>query len=315
MQRNIYLCGVPIIKVKKTENYEKRYFFGIQYKVRKYMRRYDDFVQAFSENTYGINNCDIEVILNNLGEAVVYARTHQYWHKPNALVFGTRLQHQEIFKMFAPEIPVFYCGEAPLSKPKKDDKNNNFRAVLFDDKLIEINNSGKPFMQSWQEYLGVDLSKQTYVKAKISSEAEKSALNKAKALGINLENFVFLMPFARSQDLLPKSFWQDIEDGLKNKGYDALYNTRMFNIEEAYVLVSLSKGIIALRSGFNDVLSEIPVPQHIVYTHNNWHGDLQPMYALDTFPWAAKDYIKEYNAQKQDIEMIKSAILESIGYK
>ncbi|MBE6443045.1 MAG: hypothetical protein E7020_00030 [Alphaproteobacteria bacterium] len=311
MQKEINFLGLPIIKIKKSENYEKRYFLGIQYKCKKYARRHYDFVEAFKDNVPFINNRNIKVILNNLGEAVIYARTAKFWHNKNDLVFGTRLQHADIFKMYAPEIPVFYCGEANLIKPASYN-GNYFEAILFDEDLIKINNKGKPFLEAWEKHKGVNFSSLKYKPAIISEETTKCALTKASALGIDINNFVFLMPFARSIELLPKQFWDNVEYELKTKGFDIVYNSKMFSLTEAYVLASKAKAIIALRSGFNDVLCEIKVPQHIIYGHNDWHGDLQPMYSFKDFPWAAKEFITEYNTLKQDINDIKKDILESI---
>ncbi len=303
--------GIPVIRIKKTERYEKRYFLGIQYKVNKYARRYQNFVEAFNENIKDISNRDIQVILNNLGEAVIYARTYPFWYKKDALVFGTRRQHADIFKMYCPEIPVFYCAEAGL-KEKQESNSNKFEAVLFDKKIIEINNDGKPFLKAWEKYLKADFSNIEYKKAIISEEVKKSAYQKAKLLHLNLDKFVFLMPFARSHELLPEEFWQDIEKQLKNNGFDILYNSLLFSLPEAYVLAEKSKAIISLRSGFNDVLCELPVPQFMIYSHNGWHGDLQPMYTFQEFPWAARKYIKEYNTHKEELTEIKDDILMKI---
>ncbi len=310
MQREFSLCGIPIIKIKKSENYEKRYFLGIQYKTKKYAPRYHSFIDAFANNTSFITNRNIKVILNNLGEAVIYARTAKFWHNPNDLIFGTHLQHSDIFKMFAPEIPIFYCGEANLIKPE-DYNTNHFEAILFDDKLIEMNNNKKSFLTSWAEYLNADFSTISYKPAHISEETKQCALNKAKSLHININNFVFLMPFARSMELLPKEFWNDLERDFRAKGFDIVYNSKMFSIAEAYVLASLSKSIVALRSGFCDTLCELKVPQHIIYTHNEYHGDLQPMYSFYDFPWAAKEFITEYNTNNHPLCKIQQAMLPS----
>lgn len=313
MQRELNFLGIPIIKIKKSENYEKRYFLGIQYKYKKYAPRYYDFVEAFTKNVKNVCNRNIKVILNNLGEAVVYARTAQFWYNKNDLVFGTRLQHSDIFKMYAPEIPVFYCGEATLKKTEVYN-GNHFDAVLFDDDLIEINNSGKPFWESWVEHIKADLSKLEYKQAIISEETQNYALAKAKALGINVNKFVFLMPFACSVELLPQGFWDDIEAGFRAKGYDVIYNSKNFSIAEAYALASKAQAIVALRSGFNDVLCELKIPQYIIYNYNEWHGDLQPMYSFKHFPWAAKECITEFNVLNQNLDDIKQAILnDSLG--
>lgn len=311
MQRNITFLGIPIIKIKKTENYEKRYFLGVQYKVKKFGRRYNTFKEAFEENIPFIHNRKITVILNNLGEAVIYARTAQYWYQKDTLMFGLRPQHAEVFKMFAPDIPVFYCGEGSLIEDDYSN-GNTFSALLYDKELIAINNQGKSFWKMWEKHLKCDFSTIKLNKAIISKQDVESALNKAKALHINLQKFVFLMPKARSHQFLPEKFWKDIENSLKKLGYDVIYNSKIFSIAEAYVLATKAKAIIALRSGLNDVFSEISTPQFLIYSHNSWHGDLQPMYSMKNFPWAAKDFITEYNTHSQSIENIKDDILKKI---
>ena len=150
MKRSIYLWKFPIIKIKRDEYYEKRYFLGIQYKVVKFKTSGRDFSEIFDKkNIQGISGKDIRVILVNLGEPLVYACTHQYWYKPEMLLFATKPQHREIFRMFAPEIPVFYFDNQILNEQKVDSNGNNFRAVLFCDKLREMNLSGKPFIHSF----------------------------------------------------------------------------------------------------------------------------------------------------------------------
>ena len=309
MEKIKRILGIPAIKIRKTENYEKRYFLGVQYKIKKFSHRYETFLEAFEENVNTLSNKNIRVILNNLGEALIYARTEKYWYKKGMLVFGTKRQHADIFKMYAPEIPVFFCGEGPLTENINDKNNNHIEAILYNNKLIEMNNKRQPFLKSWEEYLGTNFSNLKYKKAFITEEDRKLALSKAKLLGVTLSKFVFLIPFARSMSLLPEQFWKNIEHELKEKGYDVIYNSKMFTIKEAYVLAEMSKGIISLRSGFNDVLSEIKTPQHIIYTNNRWHGDLEPMYSFNYFPWAEKDFIKEYNTSHKTIEKIENDII------
>ncbi len=308
MQREVHLFGVPIIRVVKMESCEKRYFMGIQYKVKKYAQRYDSFAAAFVANARGVHGRRIKVIINNTGEAVTYARTHTLWYKPDELVFGSRFQHADIFHLFAPHIPVFYCGDAAELKEPQCINGNHVEPLLASSLLIEMNNQGKPFLQSWAEYLHADVSSLSYSRAVISSEIERNALTKAQALRLNLDNFVFLSPVARSCEALPPAFWDEIETSLRARGYDVFYNSPLFSISEAYALASHAKAIIALRSGLCDVLCDLPVPHFIIYSHNKFHGDLQPMYSLNLFPWATKELIYEYNVLKQDSTAISNAI-------
>ena len=172
-----------------------------------------------------------------------------------------------------------------------------------------MNNRGKPFLQSWAEYMHVDVTSLSYSRAVIPPEVERSALAKAQALRLNLDNFVFFSPTARSCEALPAAFWDEIETSLRARGYEVFYNSPLFSISEAYALASHAKAIIALRSGLCDVLCDLQVPQFIIYSHNEFHGDLQPMYSFEHFPWVTKELIHEYNVLKQDSIVIHSSII------
>jgi hypothetical protein len=307
------ILGIPVFTTKISDCYEKRYFLGVQYKV-KHLHKYINFAEALKENMPQVKNRQVKVIINNLGEAVIYARTAEFWYQPGTLLLASKAGHAEIFKMFAPQLPVFFLGRGTLDVPLDDQNGNHIEAILFDRQLINMNNSGEHFYKSWEKYLKADFSKISYKKAIVSEDIDQTAKIKAQALGVNPDNFVFLMPAASSVDLLPEKFWQDIEQDLRAKGFDVLYNNpKLFSVQEAYVLAGLSKAIVAMRSGFCDVLCELEVPQYIIYSHNKWHGDLQPMYDLTKFPWAAKDYIHEYNTLTQPAETVKQEILEGIA--
>ena len=311
MQKDVKLWGLPIIRVKKTELCEKRYFLGVQYKVKGYAWRYDSFAEAFAANVSNVHNRRIKVIVNNSGEAVTYARTHALWYNPDELIFGNRPQHADIFRMFAPQVPVFYCGRGSLKGAQNFD-SNRIEPILADSQLIALNNKGKPFLQSWAEHLHADVSSLSFSRAIISPEVERTALTKAQALGIRLDNFVLFSPGARSCDPLPPSFWENLETSLRGKGYDVFLNSTVFSVPEVYILASRAKALVALRSGLCDTLCELPVPQFIIYSHNKFHNDLQPMYSFEHFPWAHSSSIFEYNALKQDIPAISNSIISHL---
>lgn len=311
MQRNIAFLGIPIVKVKKTDTCEKRYFFGIQYKVKKYARRYDDFADLFAEKCSELRGKNVKVVMNNLGEVVIYARTARFWYKDGMCVFARKPAQIDIFKMFSPELPVFYCGEADLHKEAVVNECS-LSAILTDEQTIALNNTGLHFYKNWEKHLNADFSQMRFSQAVVSEEAKRSALAKAKLFDIDLDNFVLLIPNATSQDPLPIEFWQDITRELNAKGIGVFRNSKLFSVEEFYVLASRAKAIIANRCGLCDVLCELPVPQYVIYGHNPHHEDLQPMYTFAGFPWAAHDFITEYNTHKQTLETIKADILKGI---
>lgn len=310
MQRSITFLGIPIVKVKKLDSCEKRYFLGVQYKVKKYANRYDRFTDLIAENCPELIGKNIKVILNNLGESVVYARTTRFWRKNGDFVFARKPAQVDIFRMFCPDVPAFYCGEAKLNKNAGE---SNISPVLEDDKLIVLNNTGLHFYKNWEKHLNADFSQMRFNRAVISEEAKRSALVKAKLFSIDLDNFVLFVPNATSQDPLPIEFWQGLTRELNAKGIGVFRNSKLFSVEEIYVLASRAKAIIANRCGLCDVLCELPVPQYVIYCHNPHHEDLQPMYTFAGFPWAAHDFITEYNTHKQTLNDIQADILEKLS--
>lgn len=310
--KNIKFLGIPIIKIRKREHCEKRYFLGIQYKVKKIANQYKSFLDGFKENAGFIRNRKIQVNAHNLGETVIYARTAKYWLEKDALVFGIHPQHVEIFKMYAPEIPLFYCGKGNFENDTADALDNHFKILLSSKDLEVMNLERKPFWTQYEKFLGVDFSKLDIKPAVIEDSERKMAMQKLKALHINTKKYVFMTTKAKSLEHLPDFFWNDLEKELRKMGYDIVYNSQMFTLAEAYVIAQNSKALISLRSGFNDVLSEVKVPQFMIYTRNPFYGDLQPMYSLKDFPWVEKELIHEYNTLYQPIKEIKQDILDKI---
>lgn len=311
MQRSITFLGIPVIKVKKTATCEKRYLFGVQYKVKKYAKRYDDFADLFAEKCPELRGKKIKVVQNNLGEVVVYARTAQFWYQEGMCVFARKPAQVDIFRMFCPDVPVFYCGEADLHKETIVNRCL-ISAILTPEQMIALNDTGIHFYNNWEKHLNADFSKLRFRHAVISEETKHSALAKAKLFGVDVDNFVLFVPNATSQDPLLPEFWQDIARELNAKGIGVFRNSELFSIEEIYILASRAKAIIANRCGLCDVLCELSVPQYMIYGHNSFHEDLQPMYTFAGFPWAVHGFITEYNTHKQSLDDIKADILQRI---
>ena len=168
-------------------------------------------------------------------------------------------------------------------------------------------------LKQWERYLKADFSNVIFPKTIISAEDRKSALKKLEQRKINLNKYVFIMKNANSMKKLNKIFWLKLKIKLKNLGFDIVYNSKDFSLSEAYVIAEKAKALISLRSGFNDILAEIEVPQFLIYSKSTIHRDLQPAYTMKYFPWAAHDYIFEYNVINQKTKDIISDILKKIG--
>ena len=100
-------------------------------------------------------------------------------------------------------------------------------------------------------------------------------LNKVKKTGLNLENFVYIAPDASSCELEnSKEYWVNIAERFKD--FDIFWNTTKsapegakhcnLKVAEAFALAKHAKKIIALRSGFSELLTQTGVPIEIIYT-------------------------------------------------
>ena len=71
------ICGMPILKIKNTETSIKKYFLGIQFKcIHKSAEQItSSFYKYFSQLYPYEKATNVQVILNHIGEAVIYART------------------------------------------------------------------------------------------------------------------------------------------------------------------------------------------------------------------------------------------------
>lgn len=120
---------------------------------------------------------------------------------------------------------------------------------------------------SLYKYFEINKSEIKYQKLDITEDLKESAISKAKKAKLNLENFIFIAPEASFFKPIPKSFWKKLIKRLKQKGFDIFMNSKKFegkkaklSLQEAISLANLSKGIITLRCGFSEVLTQTDPP-------------------------------------------------------
>ena len=308
---NIKFFGIPIFKSKRTKYYDKKYILGIRvWKSEKEKHWYDDFVK----DNLKFKNQYMYFCGTPLGEASIFARTLPFWYEKGVPIVCARKQHINVFRLFAPDVPIIYKGKGGLADPIRLN-DNYFNPILGAFSLFAINHQKKHFFKQWEKYLNADFSEATFPKAIISEEDRKSALKKLRQKRINLDKYIFVMKDANSIRKLNPFFWLKLSLKLKRLGFDVVCNSEKFSMAEAYAITEKAKALISLRSGFNDILSEIEVPQFLIYSKSRCHDDLQPMYTMKGFPWAANSYITEYNTTNQKAKDIISDILEKIESK
>lgn len=192
---------------------------------------------------------------------------------------------------------------------------------------IKNNDGNFSFIHHLQKYYALFNSNVSY--PSISAVTRQNVLAFIRSSGLNINKFIFLSPFASSNCSYDKSFWKSLCNKLKAKGYDIFLNSSvnklglddcvctLLGLEETYYLATLSKGIIALRSGLNDFLSTVDVPQHILYTKfrcdvvSSAEENIK-QFSLKYLPEVNTDNLFEYDTEIQTDYEIENNILERI---
>ena len=148
----------------------------------------------------------------------------------------------------------------------------------------------------------------------------------SKIIGLNKEKFVFIIPEYKSLIPLSETFWENLCNLLKLKGYDIYINSRAgindfkvgitadLTLSDALCLASLAQGIIGMRSGFSEILTTLRVPMHIIY-NNSIFGNandilVSKIFTLKDYPNSAPQKIFEYCTSNNTEEHIINSILE-----
>lgn len=326
--KDIYFWGIPIIKVKRTLLSEKRYFLGIPYRRHKWSMEQID--QRFVETLFPQIDPAVKtvyVIRTNTGETNLFARTFTYWMKDQkSCVVLTKQSHCSLFKVFAPELKYVFFD---IHKHNLIfSKERTYRGIKFvpvmDAHWLEniLSDPKKQFYKAYAQYFNLPKNIQ-FKDSHFDPVVQKEVIQKAKKLKLDLNNFVFISAEAISQEPLSTSVWQNLIDQLKIRGFDVFLNnpenqplngvkTCFLSIEETLILAAKAQAMVMLRSGMADNLCSIKVPQHIIYTTHQRHGDLFQQYTLLQYPYAYQRGIFEYRLTQQTQENIFSKILTKI---
>ncbi len=253
----------------------------------------------------------------------------------------------EVFRMFSPDVvckTVNFNKRLALEIFYNDIENNGFEykgkrffSYINKELIYNIhrdvrnsikNNDGNfSFIHHLQKYYA--LFERNFSYPVISSVAKKNVLDFIRSSGLNINKFIFLSPLASSNCSYDIVFWKSLCAHLRSKGYDVFLNSyvnnleiedcvcNLFGLEETYYLAGLSKGIISLRSGLNDFLSTVDVPQHILYT--KFRCDVVSsadenikQFSLKYLPAVNTDNLFEYNTETQTYYELENSILERI---
>ncbi len=194
------------------------------------------------------------------------------------ILIGGKKYHQQIFEMFTHQIDrYFFLEEKYLYRPKYylDVKKGTF--FLSTNSLWHtlINHGIAHFdVLKICAHLGKDVELSPPL---IQEKYQISAQDKFDRLFLTKGETVLISPEAISAKSLPISFWQKICEKLRIKGYDVILNimdkknaiegvkTDYLNFSEAFLFAQMCGHVIALRSGFCEVISGANVNFKIIY--------------------------------------------------
>lgn len=241
-----------------------------------------------------------------------------------------RRVYEDMFKLFNPDIPC-YVNNVPIGVYNNAlvHRFTTYKGIPVQVVHSTIEESTKlfqsyakgysvPYPEKIKEMAKVD--NYTY-KAPIYSDEDIEYVNKIENLDLN--NFVFIMPEANSILPLSETFWENVCNELRSKGYDIFANTKcgvypfakseLLTIPQAMYLASLSKGFVSIRCGLLEVLSTIPVQKHVIYTPHKFNNvsatNLINTSSLKDYPFIDKSNLYEYNTDEINEEQIIKEIV------
>lgn len=239
---------------------------------------------------------------------------------------GSRDTFGEIFKQYNPNVTYkkikinwdYLCLGINDSYYEHNGKkiyfyvNKNFVYKLMDNYRDGVDKTN--FAKKIAELFSIN-KERLILKRYLPTDIEKSkAIDYLWKNKINKNNFIFISQEAVSIEELSDDFWTKLESALREKGFDIFYNSKAVSITQAKIIASLSKGIVALRSGFSETLVELNIPSHVVYTSMKINGisaqNLLNVYSLKDYPYEITGNVFEYDNETMSEEEILDGILK-----
>lgn len=146
------------------------------------------------------------------------------------------------------------------------------------------------------EFLNVDKNTFKYSRPHISGEEISRVKTKLSAIGIDVDNFIFINASTSSMTTLPQEQFQKLCRELRKYGFGIFVNNdesqKIFSFKEIIIAAGLARQIISLRSGLTEILCLYDIPVHAIYTQGtikNFHQH----YTLAKYGFK-NPYIMEY---------------------
>lgn len=321
IEKNIKFLGFPIIK--RCEDGQKREyrFLNIPFKklelTEVFKKKYLNKIDKKHDNIY--------ILTANSGETYLFL-THvldvllKKEGSKNPLIIATKQYHVDLINLICPDISHILIKGFTLSIKAKEFKIDNFKfCPVFPynyfakvEKNIKEDATNKShYFNSMLEYFNIKREEITMKKITPQTQDIESLEKKAKEIGLNLDNFIFIAPEAVSCELIEDEYWINLINQYKKEGYDIFlnladglvdlkdveYKTTDLTFTQAFILASKAKKIVSLRSGLTEFLLQTNTKMDVLYTKfkfRNFFCDMGVEQVLNGFGMKnLPDYNKE----------------------
>lgn len=339
VRKAVYFCGIEIYKLIKDTTSKTQYLLNIKYSDKNNL---DSFKDKFGKLVPKKHD-DVYILNSNSGEAYLFlCYVTSYIAKNNSrkpLIIATKKYHLDLIEMLAPEIPFIYINKLMIIGNNFKMQSQRYFTIFpydhfnkVDDDLNSMPLGEVHFFDYILKTLGLNRGDIVFNGIKINPDVEKSMFDKISATGLDLDSFIFLAPEAISCKKIDTGFWSRLCFELQAKGIDVFMNISddaglyadvkhcYLTFSEAFSLASKSKGMVMLRSGLSDMLSQTHVKKHIIYTEfldSQKHVKIASDKVLAGFgfskiPNIDKQQIKEYDFSRYTTDDLLQEILSDI---
>ncbi len=343
LYKKFYLLKLPIVQEYKFhvngKKVKKITFFNLISRHRLYYKTIIDSIDKAHKYDH------IYFFRHNIGEWYVFLKSLPTLvdkdHVTNPLIVTCEKKYVELSAFLCPHYNVMqvllnysemdFFTTREMSVINSQHIHIPFRKKFEDFRLEFLQKSFSEkylFSHYMCEKFGLDAHHLNFKLPSFSLKSKEMCQKKVQSAGLNINHFIFISTKARSIYPLPQMFWENIVIRLKNMGYDIYCNDdftlsngeKLKNVslsfEEVCYLASLSKGIIALRSGLIDLFATIEnVPMFVFYTYFPWTNsldaaDMMKIYTLKQFNHTGN--IHEYDMDKNNAKKVSDHIFSEL---
>lgn len=256
---------------------------------------------------------DLYLLCASSGETHITVRVLQdVFSKVNnskrPVIAGGEKYHQELSKLFLENVPFIYdfkLKQVIFARKYQYIINRHNVYILFPYRFFfqdaRIHSHYFPWIVNQLGFNQIDKVKKNFCMETISKRALEKADALIKKLKLKKESFICIFPEARSTGMMDSTFWEHLTNKLTQKGYDTFFNVfdgigygnkkhAAPDLETLHALVSMSKGVIGVKSGVLEPFVYFPnlplVAIYLPFGGDLWGGG-------DTVYIPAKNHLKD----------------------